>query len=192
MDVPMVVSGIVLNLNNPNCPESEKEHVMTLEEQLRLAGSLDSRVRTLQLYCHDGMVLFNALSDRLSDLKALKEAAGPSGMETFARRFPCLGIFAELLAGLPRGVPSPIFIPQEPISGQSEESTRKAALLPFRLHRAASILSRTDDSDAADAQSACGEVAARIVILEEALHAVLSGKDGAMELARRAIAIDWS
>jgi len=64
--------------------------------------------------------------------------------------------------------------------------------MPLRLHRAASILSRTDDPVAADAQSACGEVAARIVILEEALHAVLSGKEGAMEQARRAIAIDWS
>ena len=64
--------------------------------------------------------------------------------------------------------------------------------LPLRLDRAASILSRTDDPGAADAQSACAEVAARFVILEEALHAVLSGKDGAMERARRALALDWS
>ncbi len=35
--------------------------------------------------------------------------------------------------------------------------------LPLRLHRAVSILSRTGDPGAADAQSACGEVAARIV-----------------------------
>ena len=42
--------------------------------------------------------------------------------------------------------------------------------LPLRLHRAVSILSRTGDPGAADAQSACGEVAARIVILEEALR----------------------
>ncbi len=41
--------------------------------------------------------------------------------------------------------------------------------LPLRLHRAVSLLSRIDDPAAADAQSACAEVAARIVILEEAL-----------------------
>ncbi len=64
--------------------------------------------------------------------------------------------------------------------------------LPLRLHRAISILSRTDDPGAADAQSACGEVAARLVILEEALRAVLSGKKDAMDRARRALAYDWS
>jgi hypothetical protein len=184
--------GLALHLFNPNCPESKKEHAMTLDEQRRLAGSLDSHVLMLRSYCHDGMVLFNALSDRLPDLKALKEAAGPSGMETFARRFPSLGIFAELLAGLPRGVSNPTFIPPKPGSGQSQESTRNAALLPFRLQRAAAILAHTDDPDAADAQSACREVGARIVSLEDALHAVLSGKEGAMEQARRAIAIDWT
>lgn len=41
--------------------------------------------------------------------------------------------------------------------------------LPLRLHRAVSLLSRIDDPAAADAQSACAEVAARIVQLEEAL-----------------------
>ena len=64
--------------------------------------------------------------------------------------------------------------------------------LPLRLHRAVSILSRTDDPGAADAQSACGEVAARLVILEEALRALLSNKEGAGEQARRALALDWS
>lgn len=64
--------------------------------------------------------------------------------------------------------------------------------MPLRLHRAASILSRTGDPGAANAQSAYAEVAARIVVLEEALHAVLSGKDGAMEQARRALALDRS
>jgi hypothetical protein len=63
---------------------------------------------------------------------------------------------------------------------------------PLRLQRALSILSRTDDPGAADAQSACGEVAARIVILEEALRALLAGDLGAEEKARRALAIDWS
>ena len=57
--------------------------------------------------------------------------------------------------------------------------------LPLRLHRAASILSRTGDPGAADAQSACAETAARIVMLEEAL---LAGKEGAAEQARRVLA----
>lgn len=165
---------------------------MTLDEQRSLAGRLDSHVLTLRYYCLEGMSLFNALSDRLPELKALKEAAGPSGMEGLAREFPSFGHFAELLAGLPRGVPSRTFIPPRPGAAQGPESARKAALLPFRLQRAAAILAHADDHDAADAQSACREVAARIVSLEEALHAVLSSKEGAMEQARRVIAIDWS
>jgi len=60
--------------------------------------------------------------------------------------------------------------------------------LPLRLHRAVSILSRTGDPGAADAQSACGEVAARLVILEEALTAMLSGAKGAADQARRVLA----
>lgn len=43
--------------------------------------------------------------------------------------------------------------------------------LPLRLHRAVSILSRSNDPGAGDAQAACAEVAARIVLLEEALAA---------------------
>ena len=67
--------------------------------------------------------------------------------------------------------------------------------LPLRLHRAVSIISRTSrtgDPEAADAQSACAEVAGRIVMLEEALIALLSGKEGAAEQARRVLAIDGS
>jgi len=64
--------------------------------------------------------------------------------------------------------------------------------LPLRLQRALSILSRTDDPRAADAQSACGEVAAHNVILEEALRALLGGDTGAEDKARWALAIDWS
>ena len=60
--------------------------------------------------------------------------------------------------------------------------------LPLRLHRAVSILSRSGDPEAADAQSACGEVAARIVMLEEALIAVLAGAKGAVDQARRVLA----
>ena len=64
--------------------------------------------------------------------------------------------------------------------------------LSLRLHRALSVLTRTDGPGAADAQSACGEEAACIVILEEALRALLSGKKGAADQARRALALDWS
>ena len=64
--------------------------------------------------------------------------------------------------------------------------------LPLRLHRAVSILSCTGDPGAADAQSACAEVAARLIIMEEALRALLSNKEGAEEQARRALALDWS
>ena len=64
--------------------------------------------------------------------------------------------------------------------------------LPFRLHRAASIISRTDDPDKDDAQSACAETAARIVILEEALRAVVEGKPDAAERARWALGFKWS
>lgn len=64
--------------------------------------------------------------------------------------------------------------------------------LPLRLHRAASILSRTGAPGAADAQAACAETAARLVMLEEALLALLSGKEGAAEQARRVLAIEWS
>jgi len=45
--------------------------------------------------------------------------------------------------------------------------------MPLRLHRAVSILSRSGDPGAPDAQSACAETAARIVMLEEALIALL-------------------
>lgn len=64
--------------------------------------------------------------------------------------------------------------------------------LPLRLHRAVSILSRTGDPGAADAQSACAETAARLVMLEEALLALLSGKEGAAEQAWWVLAIDQS
>ena len=60
--------------------------------------------------------------------------------------------------------------------------------LPLRLHRAISILSRTGDPGAADAQSACGEVAARIIMLEEALIAMLAGARGATDHAQRVLA----
>ncbi len=60
--------------------------------------------------------------------------------------------------------------------------------LPLRLHRAVSILSRSGDPGAADAQSACSEVAARLVQCEEALIAVLDGGVDARDRARRVLA----
>ncbi len=60
--------------------------------------------------------------------------------------------------------------------------------LPHRLHQAASIVSRSGDPDAADAQSACAETAARIVVLEEAVLALLQGDADAKERGRRALA----
>ena len=60
--------------------------------------------------------------------------------------------------------------------------------LPLRLHRAASIVSRSGDPDGADAQAACAETAARIVQLEEALIALLNGRKKAADQARRVLA----
>ena len=60
--------------------------------------------------------------------------------------------------------------------------------LPLRLHRAVSILSRSGDPGAPDAQSACAETAARLVIMEEALLAMLRGDVGARDQASRALA----
>ena len=60
--------------------------------------------------------------------------------------------------------------------------------LPLRLHRAVSILSRSGDPGAPDAQSACAETAARLVQLEEALIALLDGRNGASDTAHRVLA----
>ena len=60
--------------------------------------------------------------------------------------------------------------------------------MPLRLHRAASIFSRSGDPGAADAQSACAEIAARTVLLQEALIALLDDSDGAAESARKLLA----
>lgn len=60
--------------------------------------------------------------------------------------------------------------------------------LPLRLHRAVSLLSASTDPRAPNAQSACGEVAARIVMLEEAVHALLRGDPDALERGRLVLA----
>ena len=60
--------------------------------------------------------------------------------------------------------------------------------MPLRLHRAVSILSRSDDPGAPDAQSACPETAARIVMLEEALTALLARTQHSEAKARQVLA----
>ena len=60
--------------------------------------------------------------------------------------------------------------------------------LPLRLHRAVSILSRSGDPGAADAQAACAEAAARLVQLEEALIALQNGDKGAHDQVRHVLA----
>lgn len=62
--------------------------------------------------------------------------------------------------------------------------------MPLRLSRAMSIISRTRDPDAGDASAACGETSARIIMLEEALIALLTGGEGAVERAHRVLAIE--
>lgn len=59
--------------------------------------------------------------------------------------------------------------------------------MPLRLHRAVSIIARIRDPDAEDAQAACAETSARIIMLEEALIALLTGADGVAEQAHRVL-----
>ena len=60
--------------------------------------------------------------------------------------------------------------------------------LPLRLSRAMVIIAKSGDPGAPDAQSACGETAARIVMLEEALGAMLRKDEGAESKALLALA----
>lgn len=56
--------------------------------------------------------------------------------------------------------------------------------MPLRMHMTVSILSRSDDPGAPDAQAACAETADSIVRLEEALLAFLRGDPRAGQMAR--------
>lgn len=165
---------------------------MTPDDQHALAGRLDACVLALRMLCLDGMPLFNALSGCLADLRALVAVAGPEGMEALARRFPNLGLFAEMLAGLPRGAPGVASDPPPPGRGRGRGAHPRAAPLPFRLQRAAALLEHVDGPLAADARAACREVASRLVLLEETLGRMLAGGDGAAERARQVLALDWS
>ena len=65
---------------------------------------MDTRVRYLRLSGMEGMTLFAAMSDRLPDFKALLDAAGPEGMDSFARSLPDLRRYAKLLTGVAKGI----------------------------------------------------------------------------------------
>lgn len=73
---------------------------MTDAKKQRLAKELDTRVRYLRLTGLDGVALFAAMSDRMSDFKALMDAAGPDGMDEFAQRLPDLRHYAALLTSI--------------------------------------------------------------------------------------------
>lgn len=165
---------------------------MTSEDQRKLAGDLDAHVQRLRAFCPDGMLLLNALSDRMPDLRALMDAAGPAGITNLVRQFPNLGHLAELLADLPRRAPGVPLVPSEPGRGQGQGGMPRPGPLPFRLQRAAALLAQSDDPLAADAQAACREVASRLVLLEETLGRLLAGGEGAAERAREVLALDWS
>ena len=162
---------------------------MTSEDQRTLAGSIDADVRRLRTYCPDGALLLNALADRLPDLRAVMDAARPAGMVSLTGWFPNFAHAAGLLASLPRGSPGAAPAPPRPGVEDGRVGMPRPAPLPLRLHRAVSILSRTGDPGAPDAQAACGEVAVRVVVLEEALIALLRDAPGAADLARRVLDI---
>ncbi len=63
----------------------------------RLARELDTRVRYLRLTGLDDAALFTAMADRMPDFKALKDATGPSGMDSLVGRLPDLRHYAVLL-----------------------------------------------------------------------------------------------
>ena len=59
------------------------------------------------------------------------------------------------------------------------------SILPYHLHRAVQIVSLSGAADASDVQGALREIAARLVLLEETLNAVLTGEAGARDKAWR-------
>ncbi len=77
---------------------------MTQAKQRQLARELDTRVRPLRLTGLDGIALFAAMSNRMADFKALLDAAGPDGMDSFVGRLRDLRCYAELLTDVARGI----------------------------------------------------------------------------------------
>ena len=77
---------------------------MTAAKQERLARELDTRVRYLPLTGAAGLALFAAMADRITDFRALMDAAGPGGVDSFAARLPDLRHYAAVLTGIARGI----------------------------------------------------------------------------------------
>ncbi len=77
---------------------------MTAAKQKQLARELDTRVRYLRLTGLQGIALFAAMSDRMADVKALLDAAGPGGMDALAGRLPDLRFYAGLLTGIAQDI----------------------------------------------------------------------------------------
>jgi hypothetical protein len=77
---------------------------MTESKKQRMARELDTRVRYLRLTGLDDTALFAAVANRMDDFKALMDAAGPSGMDSFAQRLPDLRHYAQLLTGIATGI----------------------------------------------------------------------------------------
>ena len=76
---------------------------MTAAKRRQLARELDTRARYLRLTGLDDVALVAAMSDRMGDVQALLDAAGPSGMDGLPQRLPDLRRFATLLTGMVAG-----------------------------------------------------------------------------------------
>ena len=76
---------------------------MTAAKLRQLARELDTRARYLRLTGLDDAALVAAMSDRMADLHALLDAAGPSGMDGLPQRLPDLRRLATLLTGMAAG-----------------------------------------------------------------------------------------
>ena len=59
---------------------------MTTAKQQRLARALDTRVRYLRLTGLNDTAMFLAMADRMDDFRALMDAVGPGGMDSFTQR----------------------------------------------------------------------------------------------------------
>jgi len=77
--------------------------VVTAAKQRQLARELGTRVRYLRLTGLDDAALVAAMSDRMADIQALLDAAGPSGMDALPQRLPDLRRLVALLTGMAAG-----------------------------------------------------------------------------------------
>ncbi len=77
---------------------------MTTAKQQRLARELDTRVRYLRLTGLNDTAMFLAMADRMDDFRALMDAVGPGGMDSFTQRLPDLRHYALLLSSIAAGI----------------------------------------------------------------------------------------